>query len=499
MPASNTPKLVSCRIFASDSGTPQWLLWDLSETCTVPEGVRASFSASLVPVLPTLPVTAITTASLARARETAPRSFSASSVSATRISRFSPRGALKPGSTMAQEAPWDSAASTKRCPSRFNPRSAMKASSGARLRLSMETPLTGVLGASALLPRTAFTISPIVHSGLGTLCSSLQRGIDRVMIRIRNDGAFDDLSSLVALAGNQQDLSLLEIGDGLGHGGGTAGNFDCPWRRRQDLAANLRRFFAPRIVVGNDGDVCLIHRNRAHLRALALVAIAAAAKHDGEAIVHIGPERIERLGERVRRVGIVDEDWSAGACRRSELQPSPGAAQVCHQRQNLGGVCSGRHAKAGGNERIGRLKGANEWKAEGFRPAGMLHGEALGKTVPLGGQKFQSLALPSHRNDEESSPLGDRDHGRGPGAIHVDAGAGGEPQAVDTPLLKPVARRFERKMGNARLGELGENTVELYRVRRGVSEGLRARWSNNTHSTEACRAEPHLLPELADE
>src|SRR6476469_9516331 len=198
MPASNTPKLVSCRIFASDSGTPQWLLWDLSETCTVPEGVRASFSASLVPVLPTLPVTAITTASLVRARETAPRSFSASSVSATRISRFSPRGALKP-------------------------------SSGARLRLSMETPLTGVLAASAFLPRTAFTISPIVHSGLGTLCPSLQRDIDRVMIRIRKDGAFDDLSSLVALAGNQQDISLLEIGDGLGHGRGTAGNFDRPW------------------------------------------------------------------------------------------------------------------------------------------------------------------------------------------------------------------------------------------------------------------------------
>ena len=81
----------------------------------------------------------------------------------------------------------------------------------------------------------------------------------------------------------------------------------------------------------------------------------------------------------------------------------------------------------------------------------------------------------------------------------VGEGAGGEPQAVDTPLLKPVARRFERKMGNARLGELGENTVELYRVRRGVSEGLRVRWSNDTHSTEACRAEPHLLPELADE
>ena len=44
-------------MLASDSGTPQWLLWDLSETCTRPEGISAIFSASLVPVLPTLPVT----------------------------------------------------------------------------------------------------------------------------------------------------------------------------------------------------------------------------------------------------------------------------------------------------------------------------------------------------------------------------------------------------------------------------------------------------------
>src|SRR6476620_853762 len=248
MPASNTPKLVSCRIFASDSGTPQWLLWDLSETCTVPEGVRASFSASLVPVLPTLPVTAITTASLVRARETAPRSFSASSVSATRISRFSPRGALKPGSTMEHEAPWDSAASTKRCPSRFSPRSAMKASSGARLRLSMETPLTGVPDGSEHLPRTAFTISPTVHSGLGTVSFPLQRSVNRIMVRIRNDGAFDNLSRLVSLAGNQQDIPAFQAGDGFRHGDGAAGDFDRAWSRRQNFAANFLRLFAPRIV-----------------------------------------------------------------------------------------------------------------------------------------------------------------------------------------------------------------------------------------------------------
>ena len=217
MPISNTPKRVSFGMLASDSGTPQWLLNDLSEACTEPEGVRASFSASLVPVLPTLPVTAITTASLARARETR----------AEIVQRFERVGdAYQPllaspapessGSTMAHEAPGTSAASTKRCPSRFDPRMATKPrqarGSGCRWRRHS----LGCVQPSTFLPRTAFTISPIVHSGSATLCPSLQRDIDRVMIGVRNDGAFDDLSSLVALAGDKQDISLLEIGDGLG-------------------------------------------------------------------------------------------------------------------------------------------------------------------------------------------------------------------------------------------------------------------------------------------
>ena len=48
----------------------------------------------------------------------------------------------------------------------------MKASLGARLRLSMETPLTVVPDHNEHLPRTAFTISPTVQSGgLATIFS----------------------------------------------------------------------------------------------------------------------------------------------------------------------------------------------------------------------------------------------------------------------------------------------------------------------------------------
>src|SRR5512141_1916719 len=147
---------------------------------------------------------------------------------------------------MAQEAPCDSAASTKACPSRFSPRSAMKASSGARLRLSMETPLTGVPDGSEHLPRTAFTISPTVHSGLGTVSFPLQRSVNRIMVRIRNDGAFDNLSRLVTLAGNQQNIPAFQAGDGFSHGNRAAGDFDGAGSRSQDFTANLIRLFGPR-------------------------------------------------------------------------------------------------------------------------------------------------------------------------------------------------------------------------------------------------------------
>ena len=85
----------------------------------------------------------------------------------------------------------------------------MKASLGARLRLSMETPLTVVPDDNEHLPRTAFTISPTVQSGgLATISVSPQRGSNRVMIRIRDDRAFDDLPGLMTLAGDQQHIPL---------------------------------------------------------------------------------------------------------------------------------------------------------------------------------------------------------------------------------------------------------------------------------------------------
>src|SRR4051812_50132199 len=127
---------------------------------------------------------------------------------------------------MAHEAPWSSAAATKPCPSRLRPRNARKASPGAKLRLSIEMPLTSVRHQPDLLPRVALAISPTVHSGSATIRLVLQRGANRLMVRIREYLAFDDLARLMAFARDQQDVARPQSGDGLLYRCAAAGNLD---------------------------------------------------------------------------------------------------------------------------------------------------------------------------------------------------------------------------------------------------------------------------------
>ncbi len=140
----------------------------------------------------------------------------------------------------------------------------------------------------------------------------------------------------------------------------------------------------------------------------------------------------------------------------------------------------------------------------------MLDHEALAEAVILGGDETQVPSCAPNRQHGEPARLGERHHLLASLAVHVDhgssplrqqlceqaellveiglearvvvemvardvgEGAGGKPHAVDAALLEPMARRFERKMGNARLGEIGKDAVQLDRIRRGVGEDLRA-------------------------
>ncbi len=140
----------------------------------------------------------------------------------------------------------------------------------------------------------------------------------------------------------------------------------------------------------------------------------------------------------------------------------------------------------------------------------MLNHEALAETILLGGDEPQRFACTTYGDQREPARLRKRRDLFASLGIHIDdgagarrqqlaeqaellveiglearvivemvagdvgEGAGGKPHAVDAALLEPMARRFERKMGDAGFGEIGEDAVELYGVRRGMGERLRA-------------------------
>ena len=68
-----------------------------------------------------------------------------------------------------------------------------------------------------------------------------------------------------------------------------------------------------RIVVGDDDPVGEPRRRRAHLGALARVAVAAGAEDDDQPVPGVRPQRLDRRFDRVGRMGIIDIDRRAGA------------------------------------------------------------------------------------------------------------------------------------------------------------------------------------------
>ena len=122
------------------SGVPTWLLKLFSLAWVGPWRASTWRSISLVPVLPTLPVTAAMRAAVrdraARARSSRPRAVSATSSSGEPVA--TPWGRW---STMAAAAPFSMAWPTKPWPSVAAPFSATKRSPSTTCRLSKATPL----------------------------------------------------------------------------------------------------------------------------------------------------------------------------------------------------------------------------------------------------------------------------------------------------------------------------------------------------------------------
>ena len=138
-----------------------------------------------------------------------------------------------------------------------------------------------------------------------------ERRARHVAIAERMAAAGDLLVGLVALAREQHDVAgarlvhrgedrHLAVLDRLGRAAGNA---------REHLLDDRVRILAARIVAGDDHVVGEPRGRRAHERALAGIALAAAAEHADQARARAPPraQRLERLLERIRRVRVVDD------------------------------------------------------------------------------------------------------------------------------------------------------------------------------------------------
>ncbi len=91
-----------------------------------------------------------------------------------------------------------------------------------------------------------------------------------------------------------------------------------------DLADDLARVLVPRVVAGDDDVIGDVGRRQAHLRALAGIAVAAAAEHHDEpsAAADQPANGAQRLAERVGLVRVIDEDHEAAVVRHGLESPA---------------------------------------------------------------------------------------------------------------------------------------------------------------------------------
>ena len=104
----------------------------------------------------------------------------------------------------------------------------------------------------------------------------------------------------------------------------------------------------------------MLRGDRAHLRPLALVAIAARAEHDDELARHIGPQRQKRLLKRIGRMGIVDEDRRALAARARMIEPALRAFQRFERMHRKRLLAARRNDKTRRDQRIRGLEIAGQ-------------------------------------------------------------------------------------------------------------------------------------------
>ena len=460
-------------------------------------------SASLVLVFPAEPVTAMIFA-LVRARAAAPAFSSAASTSGTTIigAVSRPSAGSLPSAMTSRLAPALTAAVAKSWPSMTSPLMAKKASPGTRLRVSIDMPVTACGIAPIGLPPIASISSSASQS---ELISTRSRSALRTSSWSENGKVYvaDRLAFLVALAGDDQRVAGVKGRNRLADRLVAVADLDGAGRGGEDRLADFGRYFGARIVVGDDDEVGEPGGDLAHDRALAAVAVAAAAEDDDDAAGGEGPDRGEHVFQRVRLVRVVDIDRRAVLSRAGKVEPAGRALEMLERGERLGDRRAGGGGEAGGDQRVEYLEVAGERQVDLVQFAAGDDLGALAETLVLDALQRQEVAMAADGEHIEAGGLRRVDRRLRPVVVGEDDGrralrqqrveeaqlgakivldrrmivhvvaaeigeaAGGEPDAVEPALVEAVAGGFHRGVGDAGIGEFGEQLVKLDRVGRG--------------------------------
>ncbi len=148
----------------------------------------------------------------------------------------------------------------------------------------------------------------------------------------------DELVVLVALAGDQHDVAGDRGVDGRGdRRRAIVQHLRAPWLGEpgEDVRDDALRILAARIVVGDEERVGERLGDPAHLRALAAVALAAAAEHAQQPPAAMRARGAQRAC-RARRACARNRRSRAAACRRRRRCMRPGGAWQCASRSQAG-------------------------------------------------------------------------------------------------------------------------------------------------------------------
>lgn len=125
------------------------------------------------------------------------------------------------------------------------------------------------------------------------------------------------------------------------------------------IAARIASGLAARIVVGDDDMIGVPGRDLAHDRPLARVAVAAGAEDHDELALRVGPERLQRLGERIGLVRVVDENRRA-VVLADKLQPALRALEIFEAAEHLVRAAAGADHEARRDQRVLDLELAHQ-------------------------------------------------------------------------------------------------------------------------------------------